>query len=280
MAPEWERLAVRALGSVETELTVLRSRSISPTYQRIDVADGGLLARHDPYPTMWLRLWFDKDGRAHQRAFTVVDPRPAEGRFSLEFALHDGTAADWARSCAPGQRIRASLLGSKPPWSAKTPRRRRRDDLLQQQSTSGTNPEDASQQDHSRAEHRGVASVASSGRTVVIGDPAALPAVNALLAEMAHQEVEVWLEHRVLADRQLPVCASDAHTVTWVQRRAEGQGIGQCLLSHWAACPPQPHDRFWIAVEAAETRMLNTALHSRYQVPREQICATAYWRHA
>lgn len=279
MAPEWERLAVRALGSVETELTVLGSRRISPTYQRIDVADGGLLTRHDPYPTMWLRLWFNNDGRTHQRAFTVVDPRPAEGRFSLEFALHDGTAADWARSCKPGQCIRASLLGSKPPWSVKKPRRRR-GGAPRQQPTDASNREVAPDQDSYRFGQGNVVPAASSGRTVVVGDPAALPAVNALLTEMAHQEVEVWLEHRAADDRLLPVCADDAHRVTWVHRTADDQGIGQRLLSHWEECPPQPQDRFWIAVEATETRMLNTALHSRYQVPRDQVCATAYWRDA
>ena len=56
---EWERLVVRALSSQETELTVVRREELSPTYVRIQVTDGGLLARRPPFPTMWLRLWFD-----------------------------------------------------------------------------------------------------------------------------------------------------------------------------------------------------------------------------
>jgi NADPH-dependent ferric siderophore reductase len=61
---------------------------------------------------MWIRLWFDRDGRAHQRAYTIVDPDPATGRFSLEFAVHDGTAARWALAAAPGDTVDATVQGS------------------------------------------------------------------------------------------------------------------------------------------------------------------------
>ncbi|MFF1697736.1 SIP domain-containing protein [Streptomyces sp. NPDC058257] len=41
-------------------------------------------------PPMRVRLWFDQaHGRRHQRAYPLVDPDPAAGTFSLEFALHD-----------------------------------------------------------------------------------------------------------------------------------------------------------------------------------------------
>lgn len=256
MVPEWERLAVRALGSVETELTVRSSTAIGANYQRVELDDGGLLTRTAPYPTMWLRLWFDDDGRTHQRAFTVVDPDPGRGILSLEFALHDGAAADWARRCQPGEKIRASLLGSKPPWENKRSKRR-------------SNPTTDLGLD-----------AQFTGRTVVVGDPAALPAVNAILDSLADQPVEVWLEHRHREDRQLPVSAGERHTVRWVHRTQEDQGIAAQLLGHWQHNPPTARDRFWIAVEAAETRALNSALHTQFRVPREHVCATAYWRAA
>lgn len=229
---------------------------ISPNYLRIELDDGGLLARHAPYPTMWLRLWFEDHGRTHQRAFTVVDPDPDSGRLFLEFALHDGVAADWARTCAPGETIRASLLGSKPPWEPKKSRRR-------------TAP---------AADARLEAPF--GGRTVVIGDPAALPAVNAILEAAPDTAMEVWLEHRAVQDRDLPVSAGARHTVRWVHRTGDDDGVAATVFKHWEADQPRPEDRFWIAVEAAETRQLNTALHTRYAVPREHICATAYWKAA
>lgn len=255
MVPEWERLAVRALGSVEIELTVRSRTTVSPNYQRIELNDGGLLSRCAPYPTLWLRLWFDDDGKTHQRAFTVVDPDPAAGTFSLEFALHDGAAADWARQCRPGDQIRASLLGSKPPWDSKKSRRR------QSGAEAGLDTD-------------------FTGRTVLIGDPAALPAVNTILAAVPQIPVEVWLEHRVPQDRELPVSASPQHTVRWVHRTHDDDGIATQLLQHWDHHQPSAQDRFWIAVEAADTRELNAALHTKFSVPREHICATAYWKAA
>lgn len=256
MVPEWERLAVRALGSKETHLTVRARHRVGPNYLRLQVDDGGLLARSAPYPTMWLRLWFDDAGQTHQRAFTVVEPDPSSGTFSLEFALHDGAAADWARQCQPGERIRASLLGSKPPWEQKKSRRR-----------SGSTSPAGLDADF-------------TGRTVLIGDPAALPAVNAILEAVPQTPVEVWLEHRTPEDRELPVSAGEFHTVHWVHRSGDHDGIAAQLLDHWEQNSPGVEDRYWIAVEAADTRQLNTALHTRYSVPRDHICATAYWRAA
>lgn len=255
MVPEWERLAVRALGSMETELTVRSRTSVSPNYQRVEVEDGGLLTRCAPYPTMWLRLWFDDAGRTHQRAFTVVDPDPVAGTLSLEFALHDGAAARWSRECRPGEKIRASLLGSKPPWEPKKSKRR-----------------------STTADLRLEAEF--TGRTVLIGDPAALPAVNAILEAVPEMPVDVWLEHRAVEDRELPVSATDVHTVRWVHRTDDADGIAAALIAHWEQHQPRAEDRFWIAVEAADTRRLNTALHSRFEIPREHICATAYWKAA
>ena len=60
-----ESAVVRAMGSVETKLTVLGREEIAPSYLRLEMDDGGLLARRAPHPTMWLRLWFAEGGRDH-----------------------------------------------------------------------------------------------------------------------------------------------------------------------------------------------------------------------
>src|SRR4029079_11555727 len=63
-------------------------------------------------PTLWVRLCFDNAGRPHQRAYTLVDPDPAAGTFSLEFALHEGVASDWARCAKPGDTVEATVHGT------------------------------------------------------------------------------------------------------------------------------------------------------------------------
>lgn len=261
--PEWEHLVIRALGSTETELTVLEREEVAPTYVRIRVADGGLLARWPPFPTMWLRLWFDDHGRSHQRAFTVVDPEPEAGRFWLEFALHAGVASDWARTCVAGDTIGASLLGSAPPWEAKKGSRRR----------------------GSSAKAHAVGSATSlgtswNGRTVIVGDPASLPAVNSILERLGDRPAEVWLEHLNPEDRRLPVSHGPHHCVRWVHNHGAGSGIAQALNEHWEQAPPTPKDRVWMAVEATANRELTSILRTRFQVPQHNLCATAYWRQA
>jgi NADPH-dependent ferric siderophore reductase len=108
----WEALVLRAMGGRTFRLTVRGTESVGGRYQRLHVDDGGLLAECGVHPTMWIRLWFDNDGRPHQRAYTLVDPDPAAGRFSLEFALHDGVAARWASAARVGDTIEATVQGS------------------------------------------------------------------------------------------------------------------------------------------------------------------------
>jgi NADPH-dependent ferric siderophore reductase len=85
---------------------------VTPDYRRLRFTDGGLLAAAGVHPTMWVRLWFDNAGKPHQRAYTLVDPDPAAGTFSLEFALHEGCASDWARAAKPGATIEATVQGT------------------------------------------------------------------------------------------------------------------------------------------------------------------------
>ncbi|MFG2121608.1 siderophore-interacting protein [Streptomyces sp. NPDC048710] len=92
--------------------TVTGAEDVTPHYRRLRLTDGGLLAATGVHPTMWVRLWFSDAGRPHQRAYTLVDPDPATGTFGLEFALHDGCAADWARAARPGDTVEATVQGT------------------------------------------------------------------------------------------------------------------------------------------------------------------------
>ncbi|MDG4807533.1 siderophore-interacting protein [Micromonospora sp. WMMD1120] len=112
MKRNWEALVLKAMGGRDFRLTVLSTESIDGHYQRLRMDGGGLLEACGVHPTMWIRLWFDNDGRAHQRAYTLVDPDPATGRFTLEFAIHDGCAARWATTAQVGDTIGATVQGS------------------------------------------------------------------------------------------------------------------------------------------------------------------------
>ncbi|MFD6551015.1 siderophore-interacting protein [Streptomyces sp. NPDC058398] len=108
----WEGAVLKLLRAKDYALTVTGSEDVTAEYRRLHFTDGGMLAATGVHPTMWVRLWFDNAGRPHQRAYTLVDPDPAAGTFSLEFALHEGCASDWARAAKPGDIIEATIQGT------------------------------------------------------------------------------------------------------------------------------------------------------------------------
>ncbi|WP_086853875.1 SIP domain-containing protein [Streptomyces coeruleofuscus] len=108
----WEGAVLKLLRAKDFVFTVTDAEDVTPDYRRLHFTDGGLLAAAGVHPTMWVRLWFDNAGRPHQRAYTLVDPDPAAGTFSLEFALHEGCASDWARAAKPGDTIEATVQGT------------------------------------------------------------------------------------------------------------------------------------------------------------------------
>jgi NADPH-dependent ferric siderophore reductase len=118
----WEGLVLKAWGGRDFRLTVLGREPVGEHYQRLRLNGGGLLQACGVHPTMWIRLWFDNAGRAHQRAYTIVDPDPDSGDLTLEFALHDGCAANWARTAEPGDTIDATVQGSAFTWPDPQPR--------------------------------------------------------------------------------------------------------------------------------------------------------------
>ncbi|MEV4948814.1 siderophore-interacting protein [Streptomyces sp. NPDC053755] len=112
MGHGWEGVVLKLMRGKDFTFTVTGAEQVTEHYRRVHLTDGGLLAAAGVHPTMWVRLWFEDGGKPHQRAYTLVDPDPASGTFSLEFALHDGAASRWARTCAPGDTIEATLQGT------------------------------------------------------------------------------------------------------------------------------------------------------------------------
>ncbi|MCF6522329.1 siderophore-interacting protein [Streptomyces sp. JJ36] len=112
MGHGWQGVALKLLRGKDFVFTVRSNERVSERLHRLSFSDGGMLRATGTHPTMWARLWFDDDGRPHQRAYTVVDPDPGAGTFHMEFALHPGRASDWARAAAPGDRIEATVQGT------------------------------------------------------------------------------------------------------------------------------------------------------------------------
>ncbi|MEU5162670.1 siderophore-interacting protein [Streptomyces sp. NPDC020875] len=112
MGHGWEGVVLKLMRGKDFRFTVTGTEAVGDRFHRVHFTDGGMLAQTGAHPTMWVRVWFDNAGKPHQRAYTLVDPDPANGTFSLEFALHEGPACDWARAARTGDTIEATLQGT------------------------------------------------------------------------------------------------------------------------------------------------------------------------
>ncbi|WP_121832555.1 siderophore-interacting protein [Streptomyces sp. S1] len=112
MGHGWQGAVLKLMRGKDFTFTVTGAEQVTEDYRRVHFTDGGLLAAAGVHPTMWVRVWFDNGGKPHQRAYTLVDPDVEAGTFSLEFALHDGVASRWARDCAAGDTVEATLQGT------------------------------------------------------------------------------------------------------------------------------------------------------------------------
>ncbi|UYQ65440.1 siderophore-interacting protein [Streptomyces peucetius] len=112
MGHGWQGAVLRLMRGKDFTFTVRAGERVSDRLHRVSFTDGGMLRATGTHPTMWVRLWFDNDGRPHQRGYTLVDADPSAGTFGIDFALHAGCASDWARSARPGDTVEATVQGS------------------------------------------------------------------------------------------------------------------------------------------------------------------------
>lgn len=241
MGHGWEGVVLKLFRGRDFTFTVTGTEQVTDRFRRVRVTDGGLLAATGgAHPTMWVRLWFEKDGKPHQRAYTLVDPDLETGTFGLEFALHEGPACEWARTVKIGETIDATLQG-----------------------TGFTLPDPA------------------PSRLFVIGDAAALPAINSLLDAVPSAEATIWFETAHEEDRKLPFRLDEArHTLHHVERREAGAH----LVSEVRAALPEllGEDRsdayVWVACDTATTRTLSAYLRKELGLPKDRVNALGYWR--
>ncbi|MEV8316429.1 siderophore-interacting protein [Streptomyces sp. NPDC059900] len=240
MGHGWEGVVLKLFRGKDFEFTVTGAEDVTEHYRRLHLTDGGMLALSGVHPTMWVRLWFDQaDGRHHQRAYTLVDPDPAAGTFSLEFALHDGPASDWARKAAAGDRIEATLQGT----GFEVP-----DPLPARLLVIGD----------------------SAALPAVTSLLAAMPGVPATLwLETQHAS-----DHGL--DPGLDPALHDLHRV---ERHDAGGRLVEEVRAALPALVEDPDDVYvWITCDTATTRALASYVRKDLSIPRQRVHALGYWR--
>ncbi len=107
-------LLTKAWGGSDFRITATSSEYITDKFLRIGFTAGGLFGEHPVHPTQWVRCWIPLNGsdKFHQRGYTLVDPDPEQDHFFLDFAIHDGPAANWAEQAKVGDELDVTVLGS------------------------------------------------------------------------------------------------------------------------------------------------------------------------
>ncbi|GAB2686690.1 siderophore-interacting protein [Thalassiella azotivora] len=242
MQRSWEAVVLKAMRGKDFTLTVRGSEAVTEHYHRVHLEDGGLLAACGVHPTMWVRAWFQRDGRPHQRAYTLVDPDPVAGRFAFEVAVHDGTAARWALAAGPGDTLDVTVQGS-------------RFDL----------PDPAPRHLHVVGDPASLPAVNSL--------LTALPATPATVwLEHVHDD-DTTLPVRAGAGQTVhwvPRRDGGAHLL---------QTVTQALTTGVRDGSVDPaRDYFWVATEAATTRGLAKALRRDLGADKRRVDALGYWQ--
>ncbi|WP_030264700.1 siderophore-interacting protein [Streptomyces sp. NRRL B-24484] len=239
MGHGWEGIVLRLMRGRDFEFTVTGVEEVTDHYRRVAFTDGGMLAETGAHPTMWVRVWFDDAGRPHQRAYTLVDPDPDAGTFSLEFALHDGCASDWARKAAPGDTVQATVQGS-----------------------AFTAPDPLPRQLFVIGDSASVPAVNS-----LLG---ALPEVPATVWLETQHDSDEHLPLRADPER---------HSVRRLPRRDAGAHLVAEVREALPALLTDPAGAYvWIACDTATTRALTQFARKDLALPKQRVNALGYWR--
>ncbi len=248
----WEGAVLKLLRAKDFVFTVTGAEDVTGHYRRVHLTDGGMLATTGVHPTMWVRLWFDNAGRPHQRAYTLVDPDPAAGTFSLEFALHEGCASDWARTAKPGDTIEATVHGT-----------------------------DFRRPDPTPSHVFAIGDAASLPALNSLLDALA-PAPATIWFESTPDGTSDAAPDTALdaALEGLPFRTDPArHDVRPVPRRDSGAHLVaevKAALPDLLKAGPEPY--VWIASDTATTRTLSTYVRKELGLPKQRVHALGYWR--
>ncbi|MFD7443573.1 siderophore-interacting protein [Streptomyces sp. NPDC059909] len=240
MGHGWEGVVLKLMRGRDFAFTVTGAEQVTERYRRIRLTDGGMLGATGVHPTMWVRLWFDNAGKPHQRAYTLVDPDPEAGTFSLEFALHDGCASDWARTARPGDTIEATVQG-----------------------TGFTVPDPLPSRLFVIGDPASLPAINS-----LLGSMPGTPAT--VWFETPH-ESDAELPVRTAPDR---------HELRTVPRRDAGAKLVEEVRAALPGLlGDDPEEAYvWIACDATTTRALTSYVRKELSVPKDRVHSLGYWR--
>ncbi|WP_190123125.1 siderophore-interacting protein [Streptomyces inusitatus] len=241
MGHGWEGVVLKLMRGKDFVFTVTGSEEVTEHFLRVHFSDGGMLARTGVHPTMWVRVWFDNGTKPHQRAYTLVDPDPEAGTFSIEFALHGGRAGDWARAARAGDTVQATLQG-----------------------TGFTAPSPAPARLFVVGDPASLPAINS-----LLG---ALPGVPATIWFETSHDSDLRLPLRLDAHH---------HELRRVPRRDGGAHLVAEVRSALPALLDDPAGAYlWIACDTATTRSLTSYARKELALPKERVSALGYWRAA
>ncbi|MFD7706878.1 siderophore-interacting protein [Streptomyces sp. NPDC059786] len=256
----WEGAVLRLLGGRDFVCTVTGAEDVGPRYRRVHLTDGGMLTTAGVHPTMWIRLWFERAGRPHQRAYTLVAPDPVAGTFSLEFALHDGPASDWARSAAPGDTIGATVHGT----SFVPPR------PVASRVVAIGDPASLP------AINSLLTAVGTAPATIWLETDSPVP-ITPITPITSAGAPAARTDRDGIALRATP----SRHELRTVPRRDGGAHLVDEVRSALPALlRDEPEPYVWIACDTATTRTLSSYVRKELALPKHRVHALGYWRAA
>lgn len=230
---------LKLYGASDYQLTVTGSEAVTEHYHRVSFTGGGLLAERPLHPTMWVRGWFEKDGKAHQRGYTLVDPDPENDTFDMEFAIHDGAAADWALAARPGDILPVSFLGSKFELPDPAP-----------------------------------TGWLIAGDPAAL--PAINSLLDAINADPDYAApARIWFEYAHDSDRDLPIRLREHDTIEWIRRGADGSATVNAVRE---AAFDATGQYAWGALDAPSTRAVTDLFRNVYGLGKQRVKTQAYWR--
>ncbi len=239
MATNWQRGIMKALRVKNHAIEVLEATDLTPWYRRLRVSAPGFLDGLALHPTIWIRLWVPSLKRdvLVQRGYTLVDPDPESGTFSLDFVLHEpeGAAASWARNARPGTMAEI----------AHTPQRLTIDPTIT--------------------------------TVVVVGDASAVPAINSILealpeATRAHAIVQE--AHPDRAELPLPRAGFPGTSVDWVDPDPDGANAVAAIR---ALDLDTSSLYVWAAGERRLVKAVREHARGELGLPRERQHTQYYW---
>ncbi|GAA0529376.1 siderophore-interacting protein [Saccharopolyspora subtropica] len=189
------------------------------------------------------------DIRPKLRSYTVRAHRPELAEFDVDFVLHGGTgpASAFAGRARPGDRLLVYAPNAEHPHGVRCSGVEYRLDALR-------------------------------GRTLLVGDETALPAIGGILAALpGGVQAKVYVEIPDVADAQHLASTADVQ-VHWLPRRARRPGAA---LVEAVRSAPLPGGEWyaWVAGEAAMVTTVRRHLLRERGFHRDAVTFMGYWRY-